>query len=77
MPFKIIVFLFNRFPSKVLIGKSPYQLLYEEIYDLSQFKAFGTQCLPFLIAYAKNKLDQRSMACVFMGYVAKKRVSLF
>lgn len=31
----------------------------------------GTHYFPYLRAYTKNKLDQRSMVSVFMGYATK------
>ncbi|KAM1493067.1 hypothetical protein PS1_025262 [Malus domestica] len=61
-------FLINRMPSKVLQMKSPYQLLFDKVPNIQSLKVFGTAVYPFLRPYNANKLQARSVQCVFLGY---------
>lgn len=61
-------FLINRLPSPSLNMNTPYHLLYEKKPTYDFLRTFGSQCYPFLRAYAKDKLEPRSLPCVFMGY---------
>ncbi|XP_074297622.1 uncharacterized protein LOC141628364 [Silene latifolia] len=69
--------LINRTPSRILHGKTPFELLFGKPANLELLRVFG--CL----AYAKNvnptdKFDSRSRKCVFLGYpFGKKGWTLF
>lgn len=69
--------LINRTPTRILDGKTPFELLHNKAPDLSLLRVFG--CL----AYSKNltpsdKFDSRSNRCVFVGYpFGKKGWTLF
>lgn len=65
-------YLINRTPSRVLKGKTPYELLLGKAHDLSSIRVFGCLC------YAKNlnrrdKSNSRSRRCIFLGYPFGKK----
>lgn len=66
--FESVVFIINRLPSSVLDFTSPYELLFKNAPDYSFFKVLGCLCYPWLRPYAHNKLELRSIPCVFLGY---------
>jgi transposase InsO family protein len=69
--FLTATFLINRLPSPSLAMTSPYFLLHKKqpTYDL--LRTFGCQCFPYLRPYAKDKLEPRSLPCIFLGYSDK------
>lgn len=62
-------FLINRMLCKVLEMKSPYQVLFGKAPEIQKLKVFGSAVYPFLRPYNSNKLQARSVQCVFLGYV--------
>ncbi|GKU93013.1 hypothetical protein SLEP1_g6653 [Rubroshorea leprosula] len=66
--FSTAVFLINRMPTPILKNKSPYFILYGKVPNYSMIKVFGCRCFPYLKDYAANKLQPRSLPCVFIGY---------
>lgn len=61
------VYLINRLPSALLIGKSPFELLYGKPPLFSHLRVFG--CLCYATNLIKNdKFGARSRAAVFLGY---------
>jgi len=62
------VHLINRTPAPLLHDKSPYQMVYNDIPDLSDINFFG--CLAFTITSSvqRTKLSSRVRKCVFLGY---------
>ena len=70
--FFMATFLGNLLPSSVLSAhKSPYEALYGKPPIYSSLKTFGCKCFPYLRPYMKNKMDPKSLACVFIGYNEK------
>ncbi|CAA7062674.1 unnamed protein product [Microthlaspi erraticum] len=70
--------LINRTPSKLLKGKTPFELLHEKPPEYDNLKVFG--CLAF--AHKKkrsgDKFEAQSRKCVFVGYpFGKKGWNLF
>ncbi|XP_004301682.1 PREDICTED: uncharacterized protein LOC101303134 [Fragaria vesca subsp. vesca] len=61
-------YLINRMPCRSLLMSSPYIQLFGSPPDLSHLKVFGLACYPFLRPYVKNKLEARTIQCVFLGY---------
>lgn len=62
-------YLTNLLPSSVLQDhKSPYEVLMQQSPTYTALRVFGCKCFPHLKPYAANKLDPRSLPCVFLGY---------
>jgi histone deacetylase 1/2 len=49
-------------------SKTPYEYLFNESLDYSHLHSFGGLCYLWLHPYSKNKLDNRSTKCIFLGY---------
>lgn len=61
-------FLINLLPTTALkLKHSPYQQLYGKTPDYTSLRTFGCACFPTLRDYAHNKIDPRSLKCVFLG----------
>lgn len=68
-----VVFLLNRFSSKVLSNLSPFELLYDRAPLYDNIKEFNSQCFPYMHAYNKHKLEPRALECVFLGYCSNQK----
>jgi hypothetical protein len=66
--FNSVVFVINRLPSSVVGHKSPFELLFHQQPDYTFFRILGCECYPLLRPYNSHKLENRSEACVFLGY---------
>lgn len=55
-------------PCKSLHMTSPYELLFHKTPDLTHLKIFCSSCYPYLLPYARDKLESRTLQCVFLGY---------
>ncbi|KAG7578454.1 Retrotransposon gag domain [Arabidopsis thaliana x Arabidopsis arenosa] len=60
--------LINRTPSTILQGKTPYQLLFGEVPNITHLRVFGSLCFARNVLRDKDKFGERSRRCVFMGY---------
>ncbi|KAM0053129.1 putative RNA-directed DNA polymerase [Helianthus debilis subsp. tardiflorus] len=69
--FSSAVFILNRLPTRVLGGKSPFEMLFHYLPDYSSFRTYGCRVYPCLRDYAPHKLAPRSLPCVFIGYNSK------
>lgn len=68
LAFATAVFLINRLPTPILSHISPFQKLFSTPPNYHKLRTFGCLCFPWLRPYAPNKLEQRSVSCVFVGY---------
>ena len=66
-------YLTNRTPSKLLKGKSPYEILFDCKPSYSEMRIFGTLCFARHSPRAKDKFASRSKRCVFLGYPFGKK----
>lgn len=66
--FSSATYIFNRLPSSVLNGKTPFEILYSRMPNYSNFRVFGCRVFPYLRDYAPHKLSPRSIPCVFISY---------
>ena len=64
-------YLINRTPSKLLSGKTPYELVYKNKLNHDFIKVFG--CLSFAQIRSGDKFASRSRRCAFIGYYFKKK----
>jgi hypothetical protein len=71
--FLMATFLINRLPSPSLAMTSPYFLLHKKQPTYDFLHTFGCQCCPYLRSYAKDKLEPRSLPCIFLGYSDKHK----
>lgn len=66
--FTSATYIVNRVPSPLLNNKSPFELLFGQVPNYSNFRVYGCQVFPYLRDYAKHKLEPRSLPCIFIGY---------
>lgn len=69
--FTIVVCLINRLPSSVLNMDSPCSRLFGIQPDYSMLRVSGCRRSLYLGDNTKDKIDPRSLPCVFMGYSNK------
>ena len=62
------VYLINHTPSRVLGGKSPFEILNKTPPDISHLRVFGCLCFVRNIQRPQNKFAPRSLKCMFLGY---------
>lgn len=55
-------------PSPVIKNISPYQKLFAKPPNYLKLRVFDCLCFPWLRPYTQNKLDHRSLPCIFLGY---------
>jgi len=58
--FMTTVFLYNRNPTSVLGGISPYEALHHRVPEYFKLRVFGSKCYPNLRPYRENKLSDKS-----------------
>ena len=61
-------YVINQLPTPLLQGLSHFQRLFSRVPDYGFLRTFGSQCFPNLTPYTKNKLQPRSIRCLFVGY---------
>ena len=64
------VYLINRMPSPVLNNTSPYEILFKFVPLITHLRIFGCACFPLLRPYNSNKLQPKTVTCVFLGYAS-------
>ena len=55
------VYTINRLRTPVLQNKTPFEVLFQRVFDYSFLKPFGCACFPNFVACYANKLQPRSM----------------
>ncbi|KAL6278174.1 hypothetical protein ACE6H2_021775 [Prunus campanulata] len=64
-------YLINRMPTPILHDKSPFEVLFGDIPAISHLRIFGCACYPLLKPYLTNKLQPKTIKCVFLGYASQ------
>ncbi|XP_059280942.1 uncharacterized protein LOC132034561 [Lycium ferocissimum] len=57
-----------RYPSRVLNGKTPYEVIFQHPPDYQYLRCFGCLCFVSTPAQNRSKFAPRANACVFIGY---------
>lgn len=65
--FSTSVYTINYVPTKLLGGKSPFELFFGTLPNFSNFHPFGYRVFSCLKAYSKHKLSTRIIPCIFFG----------
>lgn len=63
-----VVYLINRISTKILNNKSSYEVLYNEVPDLSTLKVFGCLSYASTLLVNRYKFDPRVKKCAFLGF---------
>lgn len=63
-------FLINRLLTRILSGKTPFEMLFNKAPDYSLLKVFGCLCFATNTIPQKDKLASRATSCIFVGYQA-------
>lgn len=64
------IYAINRLPTTVLQNQSPFEVLFRRVPDYFFIKPFGYVCFLNFMASSSNKLQPRSVHCVFLSYAA-------
>ncbi|KAJ0703042.1 putative RNA-directed DNA polymerase [Helianthus annuus] len=67
-----VVYLINRLPSSVLVGKSPYELMFGFEPSLSHLRSFGCLCFSTVLNES-DKFAYHADKCVLIGYSNVKK----
>ena len=58
----------NKLPTKVLQWKSPYEVMFHKIPSYDNLRVFGCLCYAYNMKVNRDKFDNRSRKCIFLGY---------
>ena len=61
-------YLINKLLTKVLVGKSPQEVLTNSKPSIHHLKIFGCVCYVHVPGELRNKLEPKGLKCVFVGY---------
>ena len=64
---KIVVYLKNRSPTKILDSKTPFEVLYGYKLEVGHLKIFGSKAFAHIPKDERRKLDAKSVKCTFLG----------
>lgn len=62
------VHLINRYPTRFLSQKSPFQILFGKLPNFTFLKTFGSLCYPSTNQANRKKFDSRSRKPIFLGF---------
>lgn len=71
--FTTTMFLINRLPIVANGSVSPFQIMFNKWPNYFLLRPFGCRFYPWLRPYNTNKLQFRSVECIFLGYCQNKK----
>ncbi|KAG6528166.1 hypothetical protein ZIOFF_010316 [Zingiber officinale] len=66
-------YLINRFPTKILKDCTPHEAWYGRKSDIRHLKVFGSVAYSLIPQANKNKFDDKSEKCIFIGYSERSK----
>ena len=63
-----MVYLLNRSPTKAVWSRTPYEAWHGSKPDVSHLKVFGCIAYAHINLENRQKLDDKSEKCIFIGY---------
>ena len=63
-----MIYTLNRYPTKVIEGKTPFEVWLEIKPNISHFRVFRCEAFSYIIFKKRKKLDKRAEKCIFVGY---------
>jgi len=69
-----MIYTLNRFPSKAIEVKTPYEAWTKKKPNNSHFRIFGCNACAIFVPKKRKKIDKRSKKCIFMGYNSQHKV---
>ena len=63
-----VAFLINRIHTPLLKNSTPYEKLYNKMYDLRSIKVFGCLCFAQTLSARRTKFDPRANAAIVLGF---------
>lgn len=64
----LAAYLINHIPTRLLSGKSPYEILFYRRPNYSHLRVFGCLCYTSVSHRSRDKFHERATACLFVGY---------
>lgn len=72
------VYLLNLSPTKAVLNQTPYEAWKSRKPDVSHLRVFGCIAYALVNSHARQKLDEKSQKCIFIGYcIASKAYRLY
>lgn len=62
------VYLINRSPTRAVEGRTPYEAWNGRKPNVSHWRIFGSIAYAFALSEQRQKLDDKSIKCIFIGY---------
>ena len=69
--------IINKLPTLSLSHKSPWELLFQSLPDITHLRVFGCKCFSFLEPYNTHKLQPYTSPCIFLNYPAHTKGYIF
>lgn len=67
------IVLINSLPSRVLKGKTCYEILFGRKPSYPLLRSFGCLCFNDTLSHTRSKFVPRSTRCVFLGYLSDQK----
>jgi len=61
------MYILNHYPTKVMQNSIPYEVRLSKKPSIGHLKSFGLTYYKYVAKESKNKLDEKSIKCIFVG----------